>query len=520
MYEISAYGVSAEMVGFEEMETTKKGNTMQLLGMILVSLIIQVLSLAKSSIVASNFGAGVELDAFHFNNSIATFIVSFIAGGVTTVVLPEYVRHGKREGVDSFLTGLFFAVTILFIGLYVFRIPIVGFISGKTGDFLTYSDRIMGLTIIAQSITTVISVTAAHYQAKNSFVIPKLIALCTSALSLLVMFCLKGFTIDQYVGLICFAGIVQLIIDVVIAIKKGFRFSLRLNWLNNDSVRLFKVFVPIMISTGVYKIHGLVDTAITSGLAAGSLTILSYSNQIVTAATSLIIGNLLLFAYPKIVKAASQTAGAGIRVTREYGAVFHLVVGCLVVVFFAIGEEAIMILFGHGRFDFDAVRQTFICSMIYLFGQQCNIVRDLIYRFYYAEKDTVTTLRNSIMISFLNIILSLILVRVWQLYGVVLGTVISSACSMLSIERSMQKKYDAIGEIKGIRKDFLRTALSVSLSCVLLWCIKKWIALGSIWCSVLIYGMFSLVVYGFCILALHKGVMKQVMVHYRKNGNR
>ena len=489
----------------------QKSNAIQLFGMIITSLIIQVISLAKSSIIASNFGAGVELDAFHFSNNIAAFITTFVAGGVTTVVLPEYVRRAKRENVDSFLTCVFSVVAILFLSLFLFRNPIVNFITGKGDEFLTYSDSLLGWVIIAQSITAVLSVTAAHYQAQNNFITPKIITLCVNALSLIVMAYMKSLTIHQYVLLICIMGVAQLLVDVTIAIKQGFRFSLRFNWLNQDTVRLLKIFVPILISTGVYKIHGLIDTAITSSLAAGSLTILSYSNQIVTAVNSLIIGNLLLFAYPRIVQAASQSETNAISATREYGSGFHLVVGFLVVGFFAIGEDAIMLLFGHGRFDSDAVRKTFICTFIYLFGQQFNIVRDLIYRFYYAEKDTVTTLRNSIMISLLNIILSLIFVRVWQLYGVVLGTVISSCWSLLRITRVTQKKYDAAEQIKGMGIDFLRTAFSVSFSCALIWWISRFLCFESIWCSIFIYGLISLVIYGLCTFVVHNDMMKQLV---------
>lgn len=496
-----------------------KSNAVQLFGMIITSLIIQVISLAKSSIIASNFGAGVELDAFHFSNSIAAFITTFVAGGVTTVVLPEYVRRGKRESIDSFLTCVFSVVAILFLSLFLFRNPIVNFITGKGDEFLTYSDSLMGWAMIAQSITAVLSVTAAHYQAKNNFITPKIITLCVNALSLIVMVCMKSLTIYQYVHLICITGVVQLLVDLAIAIRQGFRFSLRFNWLSQDTVRLLKIFVPILISTGVYKIHGLVDTAITSSLAAGSLTILSYSNHIVTAVNSLIIGNLLLFAYPRIVQATSQSVGVGIGVTRKYSTIFHWIVGGLIVVFFAIGEDSIGLLFGHGRFNSDAVRRTFLCTFIYLFGQQFNIVRDLVYRFCYAEKDTATTLRNSIKISILNILLSLLFVQIWDMFGVVLGTVVSSCWSLVSISRIIKSKYDEKHQMRAMRFDFLKTALSVTISCVVIWGVKSSIDFVGVWYSLLFYGIMGTMFFSLITFLLHYSTMKRIMLEYRKKSD-
>lgn len=66
----------------------------------------------------------------------------------------------------------------------------------------------------------------------------------------------------------------------------------------------------------------------------------------------------------------------------------------------------------------------YICTLIYIFGLPINAFRDLIYRYFYARGDTLTPFRNSLLISFFNIIISVILARFIDIYGIVLGTVI------------------------------------------------------------------------------------------------
>lgn len=486
-----------------------KSGAVQLGGTIVISILVQLISLAKFSIIGANFGAGVELDAFHFDNSLATFAITFLTGGITTVVLPAYVRRGDRRSVDSFLTGIFLVVFALFGGLYLFREPLIALISGKDGDFLSYASGLMLLTIVTQSVQAVVSVTAAHYQARDRLIVPRITSLLVNVAGLVAMALMKTFDIYQYVELICIIGLAELVVDLLIAIRLGFRFLPSFRWNSEETKALFRLFLPVVVSTGVYKIHGLVDTAITSTLETGSLTILSYSNHIATAVNTLVIGNMLLFAYPRVVRAVEKAVSAGVAAVGRYGALFHLTIGLIAVGFVAAGEEFLMLLFGYGKFGAEDIGNMYLCAAIYLFGQQFNVVRDLLYRFCYANKDTSSTLRNSIEISVLNIVLSFIFAHFWQVYGVVIGTVVSSAWSLYSMCHHARKKYGCEKELTQIRVDFFK-GMFVSTVCVGVILLCKWLLpIASMLWSMLVYGAFSVVLYlGLSLAVRHGGALE------------
>lgn len=67
--------------------------------MIVLSCMLQVVSLMKSSVIAGRFGVTSAMDSFNFANSIATFIFSFVIAGVSTVVIPCYVKRGNRQSI-------------------------------------------------------------------------------------------------------------------------------------------------------------------------------------------------------------------------------------------------------------------------------------------------------------------------------------------------------------------------------------------------------------------------------------
>ena len=84
----------------------------------------------------------------------------------------------------------------------------------------------------------------------------------------------------------------------------------------------------------------------------------------------------------------------------------------------------------------------FIYSAIYLFSQIFLIIRDLIFRYYYAKENTTATVYNSLISSVLNIIVSIVLANFIGVYGVILGTLISGVVSTIGILISMKKNYE------------------------------------------------------------------------------
>ena len=76
--------------------------------MIVLSLLTQVLTIAKTSLVAGTFGLSTEMDAYNFANSIISLLFGLFAGGIPTIVIPSYVKNEDRKNIDGFLTLIFF----------------------------------------------------------------------------------------------------------------------------------------------------------------------------------------------------------------------------------------------------------------------------------------------------------------------------------------------------------------------------------------------------------------------------
>ena len=132
--------------------------------------------------------------------------------------------------------------------------------------------------------------------------------------------------------------------------------------------------------------------------------------------------------------------------------------------FVCVGREGIDLLFLHGKFDAAASASVYFCSCLYLVGQENNIVRDLIYRYFFGKGNTQATFRNSVVVSCANLVLSLILVQFMGLAGIILGTVLAGLLSLVMILAKMKKHYGLYPEFRGFLVETVRNNAVMILS--------------------------------------------------------
>lgn len=413
----------------------------QLSAMVAVSMLSQVIGIFKSSVVAANFGAGMELDSYNFATSLITFVTSLVTNGITVVVIPAYIKKADRKDVDSFVTLLFIVSGVILTLLAAFAFPLASFLAGRGESFSSYVAGVMPFAIVIQAIPMFLGLTTAYYQCENRFNTPKVILLVSNVVVACALLLIHDFSIYEYLMILITGALVQFVLDLSIALKLGFRYRPRFSWTNKGTRSLVAVFLPTMFSSSVYAASTLIDSVISSGLGEGYVTILTYANNLVGMVNTLIIGNLSTYAYPKIVKAVEGGDGeASQNKLWNYSAILHAIVCFVIVCFIAGGRELIGLLFEHGKFTSDAADMVFICMAIFIFSQQLNIVRDLIYRYFYALGDTVSTFKNSFSASVVNALASVALSVPFGLYGVIFGTVISGTFSLCSIILRLSRK--------------------------------------------------------------------------------
>ncbi len=490
------------------MKKTIRGNGWSLVCMILISCVTQVATLMKSSIVAGSFGVGDAMDAYNFANSILSFVFGIIASGVPTIIIPAYVKEKDRKGIDGFLTILYGFLLVLIALVILLRYQIVYTFTDRSQMFANIAcDALLALSF-AQYLSSITGITTAYFQNKNKPNIPKLVNLASQLVVLVMLVLWKGLNIYDYIFVISLGIGINFVVDTLVAVQQGWRYRPRLNVRNPVTLELLGCLWPILCSSSVYKLSLLVDSMIATNLDAGKLTILNYANQIVSMINSLIIGNILIYVYPRLIRQVK--AGEGQGYFWRQAILFHMIICLLIAGFFAVGQEGVALLFQRGLFDASATQQVFYGAMIYIFGQQFNIVRDMLYRYFYCIGDTKTPAKNSVLVSVVNITVSVLLVFIMGLYGIILGTVIASMVSLVSILLRFRKHVGLPEDIRRTLFIFGKNALAMVCTALVVAITKQLLPLESLLGSILLFGAETVAVYAGIIWLTNRDVLKGI----------
>lgn len=487
----------------------RRRNEIQLLLMILISVSSQLFALYKSSYTATHFGATNEMDAYNYATNIANFLFSFITTGVTTVIIPAYVKRKNPRAVNTFITIVYTVVFTLMALIYLLRTPIINFMTNRDEIFTNFFADFLVYAFVIQAIVSFLAVTTAYYQCTNHYVIPKFIVLVSNLIVFFVLIITKNLTIEEYILALVLGSIVNFIVDVLIAVRMGFRYSPSWDFLLPETKELMIIFLPTLFSSGIYKVQTMVDSMIAANLGTGQLTILTYSSQIANMVNTFVVGNLTVYAYPKIVSRILEKDGK--KKLWNYALLFHAIVCLIICGFINVGDYCINLVFVGGNFGLQSGILLYVCSCIYILGQQTNIIRDLIYRYFYANDDTKTTFYNSVTSSILNIVISIILVVPFGIYGIIIGTILAGAISLITILIRFNKKFTLDLEFKLAFREYLKTVICSAITIFTISLLKRCFPTLNIFISIVLWGILTIVIFIF-LLCLSKSKVLRVRI--------
>lgn len=474
--------------------------------MVLLTILIQLFALIKNALVASYFGIGIELDAFNLSNRISTFIYSFIGAGISTVIIPYLRDKVNKKSIDIFISVIYTAGLVLLMLLIIFRKEIILLAGGSNNNyFLALASNILIFTALTGFINSLIQLAKGIIEFNDGFIKQKIIVLISNIL-LVLLLVVGDQNIYYYASIVLFTAIINLLFHSFLLRKTNFKFNINYDIKNQNFREMMILFFPTMLSTGVYQLSLLIDTLIAARLPEGSISTLSYANSVISMINILFLGNITSFVYPKLVKKNNNKERQNSLI--NYILLVHVLMSLLILLFYSSGREGISILFERGNFVSENTTIVFIIALILAHSLPTNAIRDLLYRYFYMNKDTFTPFTNSIVISLINIALSLILSIYFGLYGVVFGTVLASYFSLTFISIKFKKKFPIYFNIKSFFLENLKILIVTMLSVIAIIIFKNIISFDNIIMKLIVYTVFSLIIFFLLLKLLNSKVFK------------
>ncbi|MBN1949460.1 MAG: murein biosynthesis integral membrane protein MurJ, partial [Candidatus Cloacimonetes bacterium] len=439
-------------------------------------LISRVFGLIRDIVMTNYFGTSYAADAFQAAFQIPNLLRKlFGEGALSAAFVPIYNEIGIKRGfaaqfkfavnVLSFLTTILLIICLLGIILapWLVRLLAPGF------NEITYLlalklVRIMFpyLMLIGLS-STLISILNSH----DYYFIPGLTSAFLNVAmfgSLLIFINLTGETDLARLAVVwswgvVLGGILQTVVNFPLLARIGYRFGINFRTGSEALKALWQRFIPGAVGLAIRQINLAVDLILASLLVTGSLAALNYGNRLMQLPLGIFGVSAGVAVLPLF---SRQIAGREWKTLSE-NLRFALVAVTFIMlpltaVIAGLGEDVVRIVFQRGAFDQTSLIMTNRALVCYALGLVFFSVNRILIPVFYANGDTLTPVRISVVIVVLNIVLNLILMQFLQHAGLALATSLSALVQTFLLIRYLKKKIPEIEFHKytgNIRKIFL-----------------------------------------------------------------
>ncbi|MBX4195360.1 hypothetical protein KW796_00110 [Candidatus Parcubacteria bacterium] len=400
-----------KIFGFFYKETDKLHQAAFLLAFF--SILSQVLAFLRDRALAHVFGAGSDLDIYYAAFRIPDFLFVTVASVVSlSVIVPFIIEREKqgRESVKSFVDDIFSFFSLLIIGISAvafFLIPKLSPIlfKGFSGEALADVVLLSRIFLLSPILLGISNLFGSLTQAYNRFLIYAFApVLYNAGIIFGITFLAPRFGISGVAWGVVVGSLLHVSIQIPFVIRIGLmpRWKLFFDW--RSIKRVVGLSFPRTLTLSTNHLSTIFLVSLASLMTAGSISILSFSQNISSVPLSIIGVSYSLAAFPTLTRYFSDK---NIKAFAEQMAltVRHIIFWSLPVMalFIVLRAQIVRVLLGTGRFDWNDTRLTAAALALFAVSALAQSLLLLFIRAFYSAGHT----RKPLLI---NIISTLVLI--------------------------------------------------------------------------------------------------------------
>ena len=431
----------------------KKAKTATILLMIII-LTSKITGFFRDIILAQTFGAGQITDAYLTALNIPVVLFDGISAALGTTFIPIYFKIKSSKGKDevnkftSNILNIVILISFLFVLLgivfapYIVKIFAVGF-KGKVFDLTVSYSKILIFSMLFIATNGLVSsylVACGNVYISGAITIPFNIFVIIA----IILASKTNSYIMIYGTLIAY--IAQFLFQLPLLIKEGYKHKLTINLKDENIRQILLLVIPVFLGSYINQINAVVNRTLASTLDSGSITALNYANKLNMFAVGVIAVAISTIMYPILSKLASE---GNIKLfKRNISKSINMIVIIMLpimVIMTTFSTEIVKVLFEDGSFNSHDTYLTSTALFFYSIGILAYGLKELLAKSFYSLQDTKTPVRNATISVFINIILSIVLVRIMGIGGLALGSSISAMVTTGLLLISLRKKIGKLG---------------------------------------------------------------------------
>lgn len=447
------------------MSKTTKKTAVILMFIILLS---KVTGFLRDIVLAQSFGAGNVTDAYLTALNIPVVLFDGISAALGTTFIPMFFKIKESKGqeeVNKFTSNILnivimISIIFIFIGViftpYIVKIFAIGFEGEVFNLAVTYS-RILIFAMIFIAANGLIS---SYLLASGDSYISGLVTIPFNILVIIAI--IIGSMTNSYIMVYgtLFAYIGQLLFQIPRLLKRGYKHTLKVNIKDENIKSILYLVIPVFLGSYINQINAVVNRTLASTLEQGSITALNYANKLNMFAVGIIAIALSTVMYPIFSRLVSENNMKAFKynLSKSINIIIMLMIP-MTMMLMIFSTPIVKVLFEEGSFDSRATYLTSTALLYYSVGTAAYGLKDLLAKGFYALQDTKTPVRNAAISVFVNVVLSIILVKIMGIGGLALASSISAIVTTILLAISLRKKIGKIG-FKYILTAFIKVSIA------------------------------------------------------------
>ncbi|MCK5357856.1 MAG: murein biosynthesis integral membrane protein MurJ, partial [Elusimicrobiales bacterium] len=395
----------------------------------------------RDRILASEFGAGDILDIYYTAFRVPDLIFNLLVlGALSAGFIPIFVNllKGKKTRIKGLVFGskhkeawylannilniLLLSVAVLSVFGIIFAPALIkvlapGFSLSKqalTADLT----RIMFLSPILLGISSILG---GVLQSFKRFFIYSLapilynIGIIVGALFFAPLWGIYGLAWGVVLG-----ALLHMLIQLPAVIKLGFRYRLIIDFKNKQVREIGRLMIPRTMSLAISQINLLVITIIASTLASGSIAVFNFANNLQSFPIGIFGISFAVAAFPTI----SAIAFDKPKLINNFSKVIRQILFFIVpatVLLLTLRAQIIRVILGTGQFNWEDTLLTIHTLGFFTLSLFAQASIPLLARVFYARHNSLTPFYIGLSSALVNLILSLVLVRILGVAGLALA---------------------------------------------------------------------------------------------------
>lgn len=387
--------------------------------------------LARELIVASTFGAGDAVDAFLIAFLLPTFLMNVIAGSMSAVFIPAYVRVREAEGHEE-AQRLFSSITVLSVCLLVgvaillavagpYLLPLLG--SGFDPAKLLLTQQLFYILLPGIVLYGLVSIWGAVLNASKRFALvaftPALVPL--TVIALLLVGKTWGITAMAIGTLGGYA--VQLLVLSVALRRQGIALLPRRGGMHPAVRQVVNQYMPMVAAAVLMSSTLLVDQSLAATLGSGSVAVLGYGNKIIVLVLALGATAVRTAVLPYFSGMVALGEWRAVRHTlRTYTGLILLSAVPLAIALAVLAGPMVQLLFQRGAFTAENTAVVSRVQSMYAIQIPFYILGSLVTPLISSLRENRVLLWSAVISLSLDIVLDLLFMRLFGVAGIALST--------------------------------------------------------------------------------------------------